>query len=79
MTATATAQASENDAVHDKSLPTQEFHGAQPGEKVGGAGALPGSVDEAAVAKLPGDDASTGLPEGMLPTLGAAATTGTFF
>ncbi|KZV66335.1 hypothetical protein PENSPDRAFT_654961 [Peniophora sp. CONT] len=71
-----TAQASENDAIHAKSLPTQETHGAQPGEKVGGVGALPGSVDEAAVAKLPGDDAAIGLPEGMAPTLGAAALAG---
>lgn len=72
----ATAQASENDAVHTKSLPTQETDGALPGEKVGGAGALPGSVDETAVAKLPGDDAATGLPEGAIPTLGAAAVAG---
>ncbi|VDB94170.1 unnamed protein product [Peniophora sp. CBMAI 1063] len=71
-----TARASENDAIHDKSMPTQETHGAQPGEKIGGAGALPGGVDEAAVAKLPGDDAATGLPEGAIPTLGVAAVAG---
>jgi hypothetical protein len=39
------------------SLPSQETQGALPGEHQGGAGALPGSGDEAAVAKLPDERA----------------------
>jgi hypothetical protein len=46
-------RASEHDNAHGTSLPSSEATGAYPGERVGGAGALPGTAGEAGVAKVP--------------------------
>jgi hypothetical protein len=45
--------ASEHDRKHTASMPTAELTGAGTGERVGGAGALPGSVNETGVAVVP--------------------------
>ncbi|KAI0776516.1 hypothetical protein BD413DRAFT_520259 [Trametes elegans] len=47
------ARASEHDAVHKTSFPTDEIAGASAGERTGGVGSLPGFVNESAVPKLP--------------------------
>lgn len=60
-------QASSNDTPHDKSFPTHETFGAQPNDKIGGAGALPGSVNESGVAAVPENVATE--TRKSLPTL----------
>jgi len=52
-------RASEHDDPHATSLPTSETQGALEREHVGGTGALPGSVAEERVTKLPDEDVST--------------------
>lgn len=55
-------KASENDIVHDKSLPSTELTGAGAREHVGGVGALPGSLAESSVTKLPDERTGTAIP-----------------
>jgi hypothetical protein len=54
--------ASENDIQHTTSMPSTELTGAGTGERVGGVGALPGSLAESSVTKLPEERAGTAIP-----------------
>ena len=54
-------RASEHDKVHVTSLPSTELTGQYPHEHVDGVGALPGSVNESDVAKVP-DERDTPVP-----------------
>ncbi|KAI0696198.1 hypothetical protein BC835DRAFT_889777 [Cytidiella melzeri] len=67
-----TVSASEHDIAHDRSMPSTELVGARAGEKVGGVGALPGSLADTSVVKLP-DERSTAVPA----TLAGAAVAAT--
>ncbi|TFY67831.1 hypothetical protein EVJ58_g1393, partial [Rhodofomes roseus] len=62
-----TVRASAADHPHETSLPSTETTGALPQEHVGGAGALPGSVRETAVTKLP-DERSIKGDSAIYPT-----------
>ncbi|KAH9837609.1 uncharacterized protein C8Q71DRAFT_897911 [Rhodofomes roseus] len=62
-----TVRASAADQPHEASLPSTETTGALPQEHVGGAGALPGSVRETAVTKLP-DERSIKGDSAIYPT-----------
>ncbi|KZT67840.1 hypothetical protein DAEQUDRAFT_766801 [Daedalea quercina L-15889] len=66
-TAGSTVRASIADNEHQTSLPSSETTGALPQEHVGGIGALPGSVQEEAVTKLP-DDRSVKGDSAIYPT-----------
>ena len=57
-----TVRASEHDVPHIKSLPSTELTGAGPHEHVGGVGALPGSLAERSVTKLPDERMETVVP-----------------
>lgn len=56
-----TVLASANDIPHDKSLPSTELTGAGTGERVAGVGALPGTIAESSVTRLP-DERNTAIP-----------------
>ena len=70
-------QASTHDILHQKSLPSQELSGQGSGERITGAGSLPGSIAESGVARLPDDRSQPGTPSvsstTLLGRLGAGA------
>ncbi|CAL1697557.1 unnamed protein product [Somion occarium] len=57
-----TIRASEHDVPHQKSLPSTELTGQGSHEHVAGVGALPGSISEVSVARLPDDRSQTATP-----------------
>lgn len=59
---TPTVRASIADPLHQVSLPSTETSGAVAKESIGGTGALPGHVSEAAVTQLPDDRNSDSGP-----------------
>ncbi|KAI0027393.1 hypothetical protein K488DRAFT_74576 [Vararia minispora EC-137] len=71
-----TTSASANDNTHTVSMPTQKEFGMRLGEKAGGAGALPGGVDESSVvAKVSdGPTASEGVGGTAASGPGASST-----
>ena len=62
-------QASTHDILHQKSLPSQELSGQGSGERITGAGSLPGSIAESGVARLPDDRSQPGTPSVSSTTL----------
>ncbi|KZT05045.1 uncharacterized protein LAESUDRAFT_727297 [Laetiporus sulphureus 93-53] len=63
-----TARASAHDKTHVVSLPSDEINGTMPSDKVGGAGALPGSINEEAVSQAPDERNQTlGFPPAPYP------------
>ncbi|KAK7682297.1 hypothetical protein QCA50_014500 [Cerrena zonata] len=71
------AQASTHDTLHQKSLPSQELAGQVSNERTSGVGALPGSIAESGVARLPDDrgpaTTSSVTNTNLLSSVGAGA------